>query len=920
MSRNLRLSSVLVMLGAVLGLTTMAATNQFVMRYRGLSFTSTGVYFAQLATLLPQINGTQSYCLDCGVASNHNCTGGGSGSSAELINGVWICGLINAGVIGSVPDPMRLNTLHGIGVTPSISGMSGAWQNAINPMAYNVKADGRTVYDGAIVAAWPGTISISGSDRPFTSADVGKVIISIYCGSDSCAPVGPDFGSTIDIDTIASVQSGTAATLSHAYSGTGESNVFFYIGSDDTTAWQHVFNACGGAITTNLNPCVVLAPAKPSIITSKLLSVANAIDFIGSGAFAAPQVALGTGFIWAGAGGSPVLTIRNSGGSHWKGFYIIGSSLSANEPSACIDLDNTGAGPVPNAFNTIEDFSCNGYLAIWPDGGNVGGAGPPVNHLSTYGIEWTGRQDDRDHIVNNAVLYADTCWYQSDSQAVETTLDHVTCFGAGGPNPGEGGLYMSDGGDVRMDEPEMLGMSGSEYYVAGGGRLTVNNPQNENDNEKSGANTHQVLVCGAGGCEVTFNGRGLLEAGAGAVDVPTGLIFDLTGTQQNLLARSHGEWPGSSQRVRAGSFILPPLRLNPAMIPYEAGSNCTTGTGGQPVWSTENAPGETLTDGTCTWRATYTGVNNSYANITFNGIRFTGNSTVAPFVQPALVANPSCSNGRSPAIHLSFKDGASGYTLVSDSSNKVQVVLGTSKDKRWITQVTSDQFRSGSNIDGGSGDYVTRILQGTDALSWGIDLPGATTAYGNLAAQNLPSPGTAFQLKCNTSGSTTYYIKAASCADTAGRFCGLPGAEASIANCDAQANLGTTDWVEGTLFPIKGAASYAIYASTASGSEALVYVQPANVNWDKNVGGNSFRITRAVFGGSPNGSDQTGMVKAATAFDARKLSGALSVAAGAGHCQIFAVAGTNSGTCKLQAICGTGTRPVTLVDNIGSGC
>ncbi len=48
--------------------------------------------------------------------------------------------------------------------------------------------------------------------------------------------------------------------------------------------------------------------------------------------------------------------------------------------------------------------------------------------------------------------------------------------------------------------------------------------------------------------------------------------------------------------------------------------------------------------------------------------------------------------------------------------------------------------------------------------------------------------------------------------------------------------------------------------------------------------------------------------------------GGVPAAAGAGSCRIFIVAGTNAGSCKAQMICGTSTTPVTLVDNVGSGC
>lgn len=60
--------------------------------------------------------------------------------------------------------------------------------------------------------------------------------------------------------------------------------------------------------------------------------------------------------------------------------------------------------------------------------------------------------------------------------------------------------------------------------------------------------------------------------------------------------------------------------------------------------------------------------------------------------------------------------------------------------------------------------------------------------------------------------------------------------------------------------------------------------------------------------------------EAANTSGVAKLGGAPGSAPGASRVQIFAVAGTNAGSCKLQALAGTSTTPVTILDNIGSGC
>jgi hypothetical protein len=55
-------------------------------------------------------------------------------------------------------------------------------------------------------------------------------------------------------------------------------------------------------------------------------------------------------------------------------------------------------------------------------------------------------------------------------------------------------------------------------------------------------------------------------------------------------------------------------------------------------------------------------------------------------------------------------------------------------------------------------------------------------------------------------------------------------------------------------------------------------------------------------------------------LDISKQASVPTAAPGVGHVQLFAVAGTNAGTCALKIIAGTSTTPVTIADNIGSGC
>lgn len=63
----------------------------------------------------------------------------------------------------------------------------------------------------------------------------------------------------------------------------------------------------------------------------------------------------------------------------------------------------------------------------------------------------------------------------------------------------------------------------------------------------------------------------------------------------------------------------------------------------------------------------------------------------------------------------------------------------------------------------------------------------------------------------------------------------------------------------------------------------------------------------------------TQAVLAATEFGMNKITASGS-APGAGTAKLAWIAGTNAGSCKLISYAGTSTTPVTIVDNVGTGC
>ena len=67
-------------------------------KQNALSYTSTGVTFAQLTVTPPQTNGTVVYCPDCSQTTA--CTGGGTGAWAIRLANAWTCSTATASVVG----------------------------------------------------------------------------------------------------------------------------------------------------------------------------------------------------------------------------------------------------------------------------------------------------------------------------------------------------------------------------------------------------------------------------------------------------------------------------------------------------------------------------------------------------------------------------------------------------------------------------------------------------------------------------------------------------------------------------------------------------------------------------------------------------------------------------------------------------
>ena len=162
--------------------TTQPQTNNYI---SSLSYSSTGVTFANLTLTPPQTNGTLVYCTDCQQTTT--CAGSGSGAYAKMVAGVWKC--IDGTITGATSTPFAVNgspvagtaaagKILGIGAggspiwtqspaagaTYAING-SAAPASAAAGLILGIGAGGTPVF-----TASPGAFTVNGSAAPATAA------------------------------------------------------------------------------------------------------------------------------------------------------------------------------------------------------------------------------------------------------------------------------------------------------------------------------------------------------------------------------------------------------------------------------------------------------------------------------------------------------------------------------------------------------------------------------------------------------------------------------------------------------------------------------------------------------------------------------------------------------------------------------
>jgi hypothetical protein len=200
---------IVIALVALLGVAGNASAQTTSMAARSLSLASppnTTVPFANLTNpaLVPQTNGTLTYCSDCRQTTV--CAAGGSGALAQLVNNAWQCGLgtsttgtasINPGTTGQPGGYLANGTI--ISPMTSIQGISV--NGVINAQAYGAKGDAVTDNTAAFNAAMTavgsqGTIYIPAGTYKwntagpfnFTKANCGVSIVGDSTGATILEP------------------------------------------------------------------------------------------------------------------------------------------------------------------------------------------------------------------------------------------------------------------------------------------------------------------------------------------------------------------------------------------------------------------------------------------------------------------------------------------------------------------------------------------------------------------------------------------------------------------------------------------------------------------------------------------------------------------------------------------------------------
>lgn len=219
----------------------------------------------------------------------------------------------------------------------------------------------------------------------------------------------------------------------------------------------------------------------------------------------------------------------------------------------------------------------------------------------------------------------------------------------------------------------------------------------------------------------------------------------------------------------------------------------------------------------------------------------------------------------------------------------------------------------------------------------GIGLDGTVSAA-QPAATDISGLGTAATQSTGTSGTTIPLLSGANTWSAAQTF----SAQVAPATNNTT-SLGTSALIWSNVFAGVGTFS-AASAGTLTGTTSVIAgassngitISQATIN--RNTAAGSLAINAGVgtstvlgltAGGSVaitaplttvSGALNAGGIVTTSGLNLAKLAAAPTTAPGAGFVNVFAIAGTTSGTCKLMAQAGTSTTATLILDNIGGGC
>ena len=216
------------------------------------------------------------------------------------------------------------------------------------------------------------------------------------------------------------------------------------------------------------------------------------------------------------------------------------------------------------------------------------------------------------------------------------------------------------------------------------------------------------------------------------------------------------------------------------------------------------------------------------------------------------------------------------------------------------------------------GTLVAKSTGQLDGISLGVTWAGGNGHGINIFPINTVSGGSQYGVWVESDGSTAHPIIANYYSLNGGGarldFGSEPPAGGGLGESDAFAGFaGFGDSTETNPYVIIGQTNTSNGTVRTASNHALFLGTNNATTMELSTGGNTYMLGGLAIGAFPPATVSAGE------FGATKIA-ASGVAPGAGFAKMEWVAGTAGGSCKLIAYAGTSATPVTIVDNVGTGC